>query len=78
MPMDALSPFAEEIRSREKQRKWLARKVCSPCFYQNTVDFSVLVQFNVWHHEFMMFRKAPSANSRNCLKLQVQDINKIC
>lgn len=26
MPMDALSPFAEEIRSREKQRKWLARK----------------------------------------------------
>ncbi|XP_015065585.1 RING finger protein 10 isoform X2 [Solanum pennellii] len=26
MPMDALSPFMEEIRSREKQRTWLARK----------------------------------------------------
>ncbi|KAF3631600.1 putative lysosomal alpha-mannosidase-like isoform X1, partial [Capsicum annuum] len=26
LPMDALSPFMEEIKSREKQRKWLARK----------------------------------------------------
>ncbi|XP_060194798.1 uncharacterized protein LOC132623999 isoform X2 [Lycium barbarum] len=26
LPMDALSPFMEEIKSREKQRKWQARK----------------------------------------------------
>ncbi|CAN4079044.1 unnamed protein product [Withania somnifera] len=26
LPLDALSPFMEEIKSREKQRRWLARK----------------------------------------------------
>lgn len=42
LPAGALSPFLDEIKSREKQRKRLARKVCDFCIWRVSCS---LVQF---------------------------------